>query len=172
MPKRRKYGSKEQHHFINGNYVFLAFCFVLYQILSSVFSLPILIGFFFCYMFILLKERDFTLYDLDFRWYFSLGYLLFIDITHDFYLFSSWIAFFIFYYFCSDWIKINFKIGKMLAVFFTLCAYLLLYILNSVLSYVDDSKLNIFGIEYLIYALIESAFCFLFFKDKLRWECV
>lgn len=168
MPKRRKYGSNEQHHFISGTYVGLAFLFVCFEILSSIFVLPILIGFFFCYMFVLLREKETTLYDLDFRWYFSLGFLLFIDVTHDLYLFSSWIAFFAFYYFCADWIKTNFKIGKLLPIFFTICAYLLLYIFNNVLSYMDRAKFNFFGVEYFFDMLVESALCYLVFKDKLR----
>lgn len=168
MPKRRKYGSNEQHHFISGSYVALGLGFVCFEILSSVFILPLLIGFFFCYMFLLMRESDTTLYDLDFRWYFSLFFLLFIDITHDFYLFSSWIAFFVFYYFCAEWIRTNFKIGKLLPVFFTICAYALLYIFNNVLSYMDSAKFNFLGIEYFADMLVESAFCYLAFKDKLR----
>ncbi len=168
MPKRRKYGSNEQHHFISGSYVALALGFVCFEILSSVLTLPLLIGFFFCYMSALLREKETTLYDLDFRWYFSLGFLLFIDITHDFYVFSSWIAFFVFYYFCADWIKTNFKIGKFLPVFFTICAYALLYIANNVLSYMDRAKFNFLGLEYFIDMLVESALCYLVFKDKLR----
>lgn len=168
MPKRRKYGSNEQHHFISGTYVSLGLGFVCFEILSSIFVLPTLIGFFFCYMFVLLRERETTLYDLDFRYYFSLFFLVFIDITHDFYLFSSWIAFFVFYYFCADWIRINFKIGKLLPVFFTICAYALLYLVNNILSYMDSAKFNFLGVEYFFDMCVESAFCYLIFKDKLR----
>ena len=168
MPKRRQYGSKEQHHFINGTYTLLALFFVCFEVLSSILILPILVGFFFCYMFILLQEKETTLYDLDFRWYFSLAFLLFIDITHDFYIFSSWISFFVFYHFCADWIKTNFKIGKFLPVFFTISAYLLLYIFNNILSYMDSAKFNFFGTEYFIDMFVESALSYLVFKDKLR----
>ena len=98
MPKQRRFGSTEKHHFFSGSYLILGFFFVFYQIFSSIFPLPLLIGFFFNYMFVLLHESEQTLYELDFRWYFSLFYLVFIDITHDFYLFSSCFAFFAFYF--------------------------------------------------------------------------
>lgn len=168
MPKQRRYASTQKHRFIDGGYVFWAAFFVIYQIFSSIFPLPILLGFFFCYALSLIKESELNLYDLDFRYYFALLYLLFIDITHDFYLFSSWIAFFIFYYFFVDWIRITFKIGKLLPIFFTLCAYLFFYVLDQILSYVDTSRLDLLGKEYFIYALIEAFICFFVFKDKLR----
>lgn len=168
MPRKRKFGSNEQHHFINAYYVTLGLFFILFQILSSIFVLPILIGFFFCYMYVLLREKEITLYDLDFRWYFSLAYLVFIDITHDFYLFSSWIAFFLFYYFCANWIKTNFKIGKLLPIFFSICAYLLLYISHNVLCYIDSAKFSLLGMEYFVDMFAESALCYLIFKDKIR----
>lgn len=168
MPKRRKYGSNEQHHFLNGSYVALGLFFVLFQIFSSIFILPLLTGFFFCYMYVLLREKETTLYDLDFRWYFSLAYLIFIEITHNFYLFSSWIAFFVFYYFCANWIKSNFTISKILPILFSFCAYLLLFIFNNILSYLDEARLNLLGIEYFFDMLIEAALCYLIFKDKLR----
>ena len=133
MPKRRKYGSNEQHHFISGSYVALGLGFVCFEILSSIFILPLLIGFFFCYMFLLMRESDTTLYD-----------------------------------FCAEGIRTNFKIGKLLPVFFTICAYALLYIFNNVLSYMDSAKFNFLGIEYFADMLVESAFCYLAFKDKLR----
>lgn len=167
---RRKYGTnKTLHYNIDLSYIFLALVLVFYQVLSSIFTyLPILIGFFFCYMYSLLQEKDETLYDLDFRWYFSLVYLLFIDITHDFYLFVSWICFFVFYCFCADWIKTNFKIGKFIPIFFVFCTYLLFCVFDSILSYIDNVNIKIFGSEYFISMGVEALFCYLFFKDKIR----
>lgn len=168
MPKLRKYGSKEQHHFLNSHYIILGAFFIFWQIFSSIFILPIFMGVFFCYMSVLLHEREITLYELDFRFYFSLFYLVFIEITHDFYLFSTWFSFFIFYYFCADWIRTNFKFGKFMPIFYCLCGYLLLFIAHNVLSYIDTGHFAPFGLEYYIDALIESALCYLIFKDKLK----
>ncbi|WP_234284392.1 hypothetical protein, partial [Campylobacter novaezeelandiae] len=109
---------------LNLNYIFIAIIFIIYEILSSIFIyLPIFYGVFFCYMFFLLEQRERTLYDLDFRWYFCLFFLFFTDVTHNFFIFSSWIAFFIFYYFFAYWIKTNLKIEKFIPITFVLCAY-------------------------------------------------
>lgn len=168
MPKQRRFGSTEKHHFFSGSYLILGFFFVFYQIFSSIFPLPLLIGFFFNYMFVLLHESEQTLYELDFRWYFSLFYLVFIDITHDFYLFSSCFAFFAFYYFCADWIRINFTIGRILPILFCVCAYVLLFVINNVLSYIDTSDFKLFGGEYLVDMLVESALCYLIFRKAVK----
>ena len=115
---------------LNFSYVFLGIFFIFYEILSSIFSyLPLFYGFFFCYMFMLLEEREKTLLKLDFRWYFSLFFLLFADITHDFFPFSSWIAFFIFYYALAGWIKTNLKMSSTTPIVFVFCAYLFVAIL-------------------------------------------
>ncbi len=168
MPRHRRFGSKEQHHFLSGSLIMLGFGLVLYQIFTSIFEIPILIGFFFCYMFVLLREKEQTLYDLDFRWYFSMFYLVFIDITHDFYLFSSWIAFFVFYYLCADWIKTNFKMGKLLPILFTFCAYGLLFVVDNVLFYSQSGYFRLYGGEYIVDTLAESALCYLIFRNKIK----
>lgn len=168
MPRHRRFGSTQKHSFISGTYVVIALFLVLFQVFSSIFALPILIGFFFCYMFILLREKERTLYDLDFRWYFSMFYLVFIDITHNLYLFSSWIAFFVFYYLFADWIKTNFKVGKVLPILFTFCAYGLLFIVDNVINYVQSGFFKLYGGEYIADMLAESALCYLFFRNKLK----
>lgn len=168
MPKRRRYGTNEQHHFLSGSYIALGAFFVLWQVFSSIYTMPIFVGLFFCYIYNLIREHESTLYDLDFRFYFSLAYLVFIEITHDFYLFSSWFAFFVFYYFCAEWIKTNFKFGKFMPVFFCICAYLLLFMFNAILSYLDSAKFALLGLEYYIDMLIEAALCYLIFKDRLK----
>lgn len=130
--------------------------------------MPILLGFFFCYMFVLLLQHQSSLYELDFRWYFCLFYLLMIDITHNFYIFSSWIAFVVFFYFCADWLRINFKVGKLIPALFVCCAYVLVYCIDGLLTYIDNGDLKIFSKEYFYYILLESLLATLFFKDELR----
>lgn len=151
----------------NYSYIFFIIFFILYQILSSVFIyLPILYGLFFCYMIYLIDEKEKTLYKFDFRWYFILFYLVFIDITHNYFIFSSWLAFFIFYYMCADWIKINLKIGKFIPVCFVICAYIFIYIVDFTFSYSENEDIKIFGFEYFLSMIIESILSYIFFKDK------
>ncbi|EAK2872908.1 hypothetical protein DCU88_03850 [Campylobacter upsaliensis] len=153
---------------LNFSYVFLGIFFIFYEILSSVFSyLPLFYGFFFCYMFMLLVEREKTLLKLDFRWYFSLFFLLFADITHDFFPFSSWIAFFIFYYALAGWIKTNLKMSSTTPIVFVFCAYLFVVILELVFSYANNEKTILFSFSYFISICFEALFAFVFFKGKI-----
>ncbi|MBW1377560.1 hypothetical protein AT881_07040 [Campylobacter jejuni] len=152
----------------NGAYVFLGFFFLIYQILGSTFVYaPLLYGIFFCYMFCLLEERERTFSKLDFRWYFSLFFLFFTDITYNFFIFSSWLAFFIFYYLCADWIKTNLKIGKFIPVVFVLCAYGIILFLDMILSYIGDVKIKILGWAYIVSVFIECCLAYVFFKGKI-----
>ncbi len=153
---------------LNLSYVLLALFFIFYQILSSILIfLPPFYGIFFCYAFYLLEQSERTLQKLDFRWYFCLAFLLFADITHNFFIFSSWIAFFIFYYACADWIKTNFKIGKLIASVFVLCSYGFIFILDMVFSYMSNQNVHFFGVENLISICIEALIAYVFFKDKI-----
>lgn len=149
-------------------YIFIAIFLICYQILTSMFMyLPILYGVFFCYMFFLLEEKQKNLNKLDFRWYFSLFFLLFTDITHNFYLFSSWGAFLVFYYTCADWIKTNFKIGKLILPIFVLFTYVLIFMFDVVFSYMGNENLKFFGLSYIYSIIIEGFFSYIFFKDKI-----
>lgn len=150
------------------SYLFFYLSLIFYQVLSSVYYwIPPLFGVFFCYMIVLLKEKERTLNKLDFRWYFSLFYLLLIDVIHGFYLFSSWIAFFIFYHFFVDWFKSKLKLGHYLLVIFTLCAYIFIYLFDVFLAYLDNNEILKFGIEYLWFFTVEALISFIIFKGKI-----
>ncbi|AKJ53456.1 membrane protein [Campylobacter lari] len=150
------------------SYLFFYLSLIFYQVLSSVYYwMPPLFGVFFCYMIVLLKEKERTLNKLDFRWYFSLFYLLLIDVIHGFYLFSSWIAFFIFYHFFVDWFKSKLKLGHYLLVIFTLCAYIFIYLFDVFLAYLDNNEILKFGIEYLWFFTVEALISFIIFKGKI-----
>ncbi|EGK8164782.1 hypothetical protein LMQ51_000632 [Campylobacter coli] len=152
---------------LNGSYVFLGFLCILYQILGSVFLyMPLLYGVLFCYMYFLLEERQKTFGKLDFRWYFSLFFLFFTDITYDFFLFSSWFAFAIFYYTCADWIKTNFKIGKVIPVILVLCAYIFIFILDIIFSYAADQEFIMPSFGYMISIAFECLFAYVLFRSK------
>ncbi|WP_229239463.1 hypothetical protein [Campylobacter volucris] len=118
-------------------------------------------------MIVLLKERERTLNKLDFRWYFSLFYILLIDIIHGFYIFSSWIAFFVFYNVFVDWFKSKLKLGPYLLVIFTFCAYIFIYSFDVFLAYLDNQKILKFGIEYLWFFALEALISFVIFKGKI-----
>ncbi|TXE81559.1 hypothetical protein FPD46_04515 [Campylobacter peloridis] len=151
------------------SYLFFYLSLIFYQVLSSVYYwLPPLFGIFFCYMIILLKEKEKTLNKLDFRWYFSLFYILFIDIIHGFYLFSSWIAFFVFYHVFADWFSNKLKFGDYLLMVYTLCAYIFIYIFDVFLAYLDNSAIIKFGIEYLWFIAFEAVFGFIIFKGRVK----
>lgn len=163
MKRAKVYGES-----LNANYVFSGLFFVFYQILSSIFIyLPPFYGIFFCYAFYLLEQREQSLQKLDFRWYFCLAFLFFADITHNFFIFSSWIAFLIFYYACADWIKVNFKIGKFTASIFVFCAYGFILILDIVFSYVSNQNIHFFGVANLVSISVEALIAYIFFKDKI-----
>ncbi|EDP6837665.1 hypothetical protein GRO78_06035 [Campylobacter lari] len=150
------------------SYLFFYLSLIFYQMLSSVYYwMPPLFGVFFCYMIVLLKEKERTLNKLDFRWYFSLFYLFFIDIIHGFYLFSSWIAFFVFYHFFVDWFKSKLKLGHYLLIIFTLCAYIFIYLFDVFLAYLDNNEILKFGIEYLWFFTVEALISFVIFKGKI-----
>ncbi|EAJ6176885.1 TPA: hypothetical protein R1720_001385 [Campylobacter lari] len=150
------------------SYLFFYLSLIFYQVLSSVYYwMPPLFGVFFCYMIVLLKEKERTLSKLDFRWYFSLFYLLLIDIIHGFYLFSSWIAFCVFYHLFVDWFKSKLKLGHYLLVIFTFCAYIFIYLFDVFLAYLDNNEILKFGIEYLWFFAVEALISFVIFKGKI-----
>ncbi|HEC1751457.1 TPA: hypothetical protein R1712_000970 [Campylobacter lari] len=150
------------------SYLFFYLSLIFYQVLSSVYYwMPPLFGVFFCYMIVLLKEKERTLNKLDFRWYFSLFYLLLVDIIHGFYLFSSWIAFFVFYHLFVDWFKSKLKLGHYLLVIFTFCAYIFIYLFDVFLAYLDNNEILKFGIEYLWFFTVEALISFIIFKGKI-----
>jgi len=154
---------------LNFTYVYIALFFLIYEILSSIFVyLPILYGIFFCYMFYLLNEKERNLAPFDWRWYFSLFFLFFIDTTHNFFVFSSLLAFLIFYYLCAEQIKTNLKIGKFITIIFVLCAYLIIGFLDFILSYINNEEIKTYGFESIVSIFIECFIAYVFFKDKIQ----
>ncbi|MBZ7946867.1 hypothetical protein H2258_05525 [Campylobacter sp. RM9939] len=153
---------------INGGYIFLGIFYIIYQILGSIFTYtPLLYGLFFCYMIYLLEQRQKTFNKLDFRWYFSLFFLFFTDITYDFFIFSSWIAFALFYYICADWIKTSLKIEKFIPIAFVLCAYFFIFLLDFIFSYMNNQHFKALSFGYLISIGIECFLAYVFFRGKI-----
>lgn len=153
---------------INGGYIFLGIFYIIYQILGSIFTYtPLLYGLFFCYMIYLLEQRQKTFNKLDFRWYFSLFFLFFTDVTYDFFIFSSWIAFALFYYICADWIKTSLKIEKFIPIAFVLCAYFFIFLLDFIFSYMNNQHFKALSFGYLIFIGIECFLAYVFFRGKI-----
>ncbi|KAA6233650.1 hypothetical protein FMM58_01655 [Campylobacter sp. LR291e] len=152
---------------LNFGYIIAGLFLIFYEIISSVFVyFPILYGVFFYYMFKLLEEREYNVSSLDFRWYFSLFFLAFCDITHSFFIFSSWLAFLIFYIACAEWVQTNLKVGKLTAPILVLISYALIFLIDYIFSYVIDQHFKILSYETPITILIEALIAFIFFKDK------
>ena len=153
---------------LNGSYVFFGIFLIIYQILGSIFVyLPLLYGLIFCYMFYLLEEKERLFNKFDFRWYFSLFFLFFTDVSYGFFVFSSWFAFFIFYYICADWIKTNLKVGKFMPIIFVLFSYLFIFILDFTLSFLSDEKITFFSFSFFVSIILECFLAYVFFKDKI-----
>ncbi|HEB7535885.1 TPA: hypothetical protein RZH67_000360 [Campylobacter coli] len=93
-------------------------------------------------------------------------FLFFTDITYDFFLFSSWFAFAIFYYTCADWIKTNFKIGKIIPVILVLCVYAFIFVLDAIFSYVGDQEFKMPSFGYMISIMFECLFAYMLFRSK------
>lgn len=150
------------------SFIILYILLILYQLASSLYSfLPVLLGVYFCYLQVLLEERDKSLIDLDYRWYFAIVYVLFIELNHNYYAFSAILAFLIFHFYFAQWAKTNLKIGRLVIVAFVFCAYAFTYLVDALFSYMGHESYKVFGLEYLLFILIESIIVYILFKDKL-----
>lgn len=145
-------------------YIFLC----LYQLGSTItMYLPPLLGLYFCYLQILLTKSERSFFDLDYRWYFALFYLLFIEFCHNFYAFSAVLAFLVFHYYFADIIKKNLKFDKVLTLVYCLSAYLLSYLFNALFCYFAQDDYQSLSFLYIYYILAESLLAFVLFKDSL-----
>lgn len=155
-----------QSNFSFSYIIFFIFLYV-YQALSSVFLyLPLLLGLFFCYMILLLEQKDGAFLKLDFRWYLCLGYLFCVEITHDFFIFSLLLSFVCFYYLCVGQIRLKFKIGKFLPILFIFFAYVFVCVIDLFCAYIFGQNAKDVGVQYFSSIIIESLLAFLLFRGK------
>lgn len=153
---------------LNLSYLILYTLLILYQLASCVYAFfPPLLGIYFCYLHVLLKDSKKHYNKLDFRWYFSLFYVLFIELCHNFYAFSALIAFFILHFYFTDWLKTNIKFGHFIIAIFIALAYFLSYLVDIFFSYLGHESYKTFGLIYLYFVLVESLIAYVLFKDKL-----
>lgn len=152
----------------NFSFLFVYILLIFYQFASTLtMFLPPLLGVYFCYLHILLNEKEKSLFELDYRWYFAIIYVLFIEFLHNFYALSCILAFLIFHYYFADWIKTNLKFGRLLIVVFIFVAYLFSYLVDSLFCYFAHETYQRLGLIYLYYIGIESLITVVLFKDKL-----
>ncbi|WP_107790877.1 hypothetical protein [Campylobacter concisus] len=139
-----------------------------YEIATTQFGfLPPLIGIFFTYM-ILEYSRKQKQYD-EFKpsWYFSLVFLVFAEQIHGFYLFSTIIAFLLFYNFVLDWLYTTMKWRNCLLIIFVASGYVLTFLVNNLFAYVLNEPNLTFSAEYLFFIALESVFAIVLFRDKV-----
>ena len=139
-----------------------------YEIATTQFGfLPPLIGIFFTYM-ILEYSRKQKQYD-EFKpsWYFSLVFLIFAEQIHGFYLFSTIIAFLLFYNFVLDWLYTTMKWRNCLLIIFVASGYVLTFLVNNLFAYVLNEPNLTFSAEYLFFIALESVLAIVLFRDKV-----
>ncbi|MDY0237894.1 MAG: hypothetical protein RBS42_03425 [Campylobacterales bacterium] len=141
---------------------------ILYQVATSFFPLlSPLLGLFFTYG-ILIKEREVkSLKSLDLEKYFAISYVIFIELSKGFFLFST-ILFYIFYYsMVVEWIKSTFKCRPCIVIIFVSSGYIGVLATNNLLAYIVNRPFFHFSFEYIVYIAIDSFLAILLFKDRI-----
>ncbi|MDO5045884.1 MAG: hypothetical protein Q4D84_04265 [Campylobacter sp.] len=140
---------------------------LIYQAATSVATyLPPLMGIFFTYMIILNIEKHKKVKKYDKRWYFCIFYLIFAEQVHGFALFSTMIAFLLFYYFVCDWLIVTFKSREILLVVFVASGYFAIYLVSSLLSHIANLPILNFEYEYSIYIISEAVLATILFRER------
>lgn len=143
-------------------YIFIIFLF-LYQIASSVvLFLPPLLGFVFVYLLINFRKNGFDKTSLQ-----IIIYMLFIEIIHGIFLFSSVFAFVVFYYYLLEKIFYKFKNRDILIIIFIIFLYLFILSFNSFLAYLLSDNKFIFTNFYIYYICLESLLAIAVFRNLI-----
>lgn len=152
----------------NLNFFYIVCLLFAYQILTSLYMfLSPLIGVFFCYL-ILLKNKELkTKEEQTKEWYFGVLYLIFTELNHGFYLFSTMLFLYIFYHLVADWVQSSIKCEVCVLSGFVIFAYVGVYATNNLLSYILNKEFFIFGWEYIAYILLDCAIVSLFFRGRI-----
>lgn len=152
----------------NLKYLFSVAVIFIYQIFTVIVPLPPLLGVVFCYMMIMLLQKQKTLGNFSKDWYICIIYLFFIEQSHGFYLFSVFVAFLLFYNFFLDWLLINMKYRSLILIIITSGSYIFTIFVNSLFAYIQNSE-NFLYIdkEYFIFMFIESFISVFLFREKI-----
>lgn len=139
-----------------------------YEIATSVYRyLPPLIGVFFCYLVLEYSQKQKSYLNFGFGWYFSIIFLLFAEQTHGFYIFSSVVAFFIFFYFVVDWIFATLKYRNTLLAIFVAAGYVGVFGVSNTINYILNRPFLQFGYEYGIFIAIEFLIAVVLFRGRV-----
>ncbi|WP_169784177.1 hypothetical protein [Campylobacter curvus] len=129
--------------------------------------LPPLMGLFFTYLILEYTKKQKRYTEFDFYWYFAITFLLFCEQIHGFYLFSSVIAFLIFYNFVVDWLFVTMKWRNCLLAIFVTSGYAMTFLVNNLIAYMENGSFLSFGIEYFFYIVIETILAIILFRDRV-----
>lgn len=148
--------------------VFFCIFLLFYESASAVFwFIPPLLGVFFSYLIIekekSLKELD----ELDFNWYFTVFFLIFIEQIHGFEIFSSFLAYLIFYYVFNESFVLNLKGKESLFFIHSFAAYFGTFLLSNLILYIQNLPLLRFSNEYWYYIIFEGMFSLIYFRKKI-----
>ncbi|BCX79073.1 hypothetical protein [Campylobacter sp. 19-13652] len=145
-----------------------ALILVLYEIATTVSQyLPPLIGI--CFAFVVLEyhERTRAMQNLGLAWYGAVAFLFFAEQIHGFYLFSALIAFIIFYSLFFNWLFVSLKWRSGLLFIFIAAGYMLSWGVSSFFTYTKSEQVLAFGIQYLIYIVLEGLLAMVFLRHRL-----
>lgn len=146
-----------------------AIALFFYEIFStSSEHLPPMIGFCFAFMVLEYHSKTRQVKKLDISWYSAVAFLLFAEQIHGLYLFSTLIAFMIFYTMFFGWLYVWLKSRNGLLVIFVVAGYVFSWAVGSVFCYIQSEELLPFGLEYLLYMALESFFAMIFLRKWMR----
>lgn len=149
------------------NALFWVFLF-FYETASAKFWLfPPLMGLAFVYLIVRRAEFEKFIENPNLTWYGAFLFLIFCEQLHGFKMFSSLLAFLIFYYMIYDWLIINLKWRESLLVIMVVSGYSFTFLINNLILYIANSPGLEFSGEYVFYAVAESALAIAFFRDKV-----
>ncbi|MCR4941644.1 MAG: hypothetical protein K5978_02470 [Campylobacter sp.] len=152
-------------------YIGYAFSIILlfaYEIATAKYIfLPPLFGVFFTYMIFEYSRKRRTYMDLNFGWYLSIAFLLFAEQVHGFHIFSSIIAFFVFFYILVEWLFSTLKYRITLLAIFVSVGYIGTYGVSSFVSYMLNENYLYFDREYIAYIWIEFLISIILFKERI-----
>lgn len=140
----------------------------LYEIATTVSQyLPPLIGI--CFAFIVLEyhERTRAMQNLGLSWYAAIAFLLFSEQIHGFYIFSTLIAFIIFYSIFFNWFFISLKWRSGLLFIFIAAGYTFTWAVSSFFLYTQSEQVLAFGVQYPFYIVLEGLLAMVFLRHRL-----
>lgn len=128
--------------------------------------LPPLIGLFFAYLVLETTRMQSRYEKFGASWYFALVFIVFAEQIHGFYLFSSIVAFLLFFSFVSDWLAPAIKWHSWLLAIYVVSGYFWTFCVHELIAYIKGEELLKFSGEYLLYVAIETILAILFLRKS------